>query len=143
MTRTKFLKLSLKLRKYLALFPTPKFPLLLHFAVMWLGYAGYAIALDERMCDCAQIRQIPKGNVAMCLPACPLAVYLCLFLFLLGPTALRIIINRKERLYLFASHFDITSALRSVPPVRWLSGRVMLLCPRATEFHLVASEQPT
>ena len=57
--------------------------------------------------------------------------------------ALRIIINRKERLYLFASPFDITSALRSVPPVRWLSGRVMLLCPRATEFHLVASEQPT
>ena len=79
--------------------------------------------------------------VAMCLPACPLAVYLCLFLPLLGQ--LRIIINRKERLYLFASHFDITSALRSVPPVRWLSGRVMLLCPRATEFHLVGSEQPT
>ena len=42
--------------------------------------------------------------------------------------------NRKP----FASHFDITSARRTGRPT---DGRA--LCPRAVEFHLVASEQLT
>ena len=72
------------------------------------------------------------GNVASDMPA------LSSF-FLPGEEALRIIRNRKP----FASHFDITSARRTGRRGGgWpTDGRV--LCPRAIEFHLVASEKLT